>query len=79
MAVLAVSTRWTVLPFTGPTFQFVWVSAALAFVWLGTVVLSISKFGKHGALALLGAPFAFFWPAMYVVLSWSCRHGYECL
>jgi hypothetical protein len=79
IAILSASTRWTVLPLIPSTFTFIEVSAALSALWFALVVISVAKYGKRGVWLLIGAPLVLLWPLVFVLFSWACRHGYECV
>src|SRR5258708_3648107 len=78
LAALSLSSRWTVLPLTPTTFTFVSVSTALCVIWLVLVSVSIARYGKRALWLLIGAPLVMWWPVLYALLWWTCRHGYEC-
>jgi hypothetical protein len=67
-----------VLPLTPTIFDFVYFSAALVIQWVLLFLLSVQRLGRRGLWGLIGAPLLFCWPATFILLSWSCRHGYEC-
>jgi hypothetical protein len=79
IGILAVSTRWTVLPLTPASLVFVAVSAALALPWAILFVLSVHRYGRKGLWILVGAPMILFWPVMFGLLVWSCEHGADCM
>src|SRR5947209_12108972 len=79
LAALSFSSRWTVLPLTPTTFIFVDVSVAFCFAWLVLIIVSITRYGKRSLWLLVGGPFVMWWPAVFVLLLWSCKNGYECL
>jgi hypothetical protein len=79
VAAVAGTSRWTVLPLTPTTFDFVYFSAALVIPWLLLFIVSVQRLGRRGLWGLVGAPLLLCWPVAFVLLWWSCRHGYECL
>jgi len=79
VAALSASSRWTVLPLTPTSFNFVYFSAALIVPWSILLVSSTRSLGRRGLCGLIGAPLVVFWPFAFVLLWWSCRHGYECM
>jgi len=79
LGALAVSTRWTILPWTPGTFDFMYVSAALGALWTGLVTVALLKLGRRGLWTLAGAPLVMWWPIAFAVLQWTCMHGFDCM
>ena len=79
IAILAASTRWSVLPLAPATFTFVFVSAVLAIPWTVPLVISVLRYGKRGLWVLVGLPLVLLWPALLGLLWVSCHWGAECI
>jgi hypothetical protein len=75
IGVLALSSRWTILPLTPATFGFVFFSAALVVPWAVFQAIALWKYGWRGLWLLISLPLIAFWPAILYALAWSCSHG----
>jgi hypothetical protein len=58
-----------------PAFQ---ISGVLAICWVLLVVAGVSKFRTRGLWLLIGFPFAFAWPAWYMLAAAARRAG-DCI
>ena len=74
IAVLSISTRWTVLPFIPADFAFAFLSGLLIIPWLIVLTVSLLRHGRRGLWILIGAPLVAYWPTMFVMLWWVCTH-----
>jgi hypothetical protein len=79
LGVLAVSTRWTILPLTPSTFDFLYVNAAISVLWAGLVIVALRRYRKRGLWVLIGVPLVVWWPVMSGLLYWTCMHGFDCM
>ena len=79
LAALAFSTRWTIQAATGASFTFVLVNGLIAAPWLALLILSLRRHGMAGLWILVGAPLVLFWPVVFCLLWYSCRHGGDCM
>lgn len=75
IGVVAVSTFWTVLPLTPTTFDFVFVSAALAIPWLPLQVYALVRHGKLGWWLSISLPMIAYWPLVLYLLVRACHHN----
>lgn len=80
LAVLAVSTRWTILPLTPGTSDFLVVSLALGALWTLLAIIALLRLGKRGLWMLAGAPLVFWWPMALIlfILGGACQTGSDC-
>jgi hypothetical protein len=75
IGLLALSSRWTVLPLTPTTFVFVLFSAALIVPWAVLQAIALCKYGWRALWLLTSLPLIAYWPATLYSLAWSCSHG----
>jgi hypothetical protein len=72
---LAISSRWTILPFRPYTFAFVTFSEIMIVPWVVLFAVALRKHGKLALWLLVSLPLIAFWPYILYSLEWSCSHG----
>jgi hypothetical protein len=56
-----------------------YASVALGTLWIWLATVALLRLGKRGLWMLVGARLVIFWPMMFALLYWTCKHGFDCM